>query len=150
MALAQLKTSSFDIRDSLGYLLANVRGEWIDAVEKELKPLDLTAAQYIVMLKVGSGSATTPVEICRALQYDTGAMTRLLDRIEAKGLIKRVAHGGDRRCVALELTPDGHQLYPKLLRIVMDMNKRALRGFTKEEIAALERLLKRVALNVAS
>jgi DNA-binding MarR family transcriptional regulator len=77
-------------------------------------------------------------------------MTRLLDRIEAKGLIKRVAHGGDRRCVALELTPGGHDLYPKLLRVVMDMNKRALRGFTKDEIAALERLLKRVALNVAS
>jgi len=149
MASAQLKTASFDIRDSLGYLLGNVRQEWITAVEKELKPLDLTAAQYMVLLKVGSGSATTPVEICRVLQYDTGAMTRLLDRIEAKGLLKRVAHGGDRRCVALELTPQGEELYPRLIRIVMDMNKRALRGFTKEEVAALDRLLRRAALNVA-
>jgi DNA-binding MarR family transcriptional regulator len=150
MALAQLKTASFDIRDSLGYLLGNVRQEWITAVEKELKPFDLTAAQYIVLLKVGSGSATTPVEICRVLQYDTGAMTRLIDRIEAKGLIKRVAHGGDRRCVALELTAQGEELYPRLIRVLMDMNKRALRGFTKDEVAALDRLLKRVALNVAS
>ncbi|HEY2628157.1 MAG TPA: MarR family transcriptional regulator [Usitatibacter sp.] len=150
MALAQLKFASFDIRNSLGYLIGNVRQEWITAVEKELKPLDLTAAQYIVLLKVGSGSAMTSVEICRVLQYDTGAMTRLIDRIEAKGLIKRVAHGGDRRCVALELTPAGHELYPRLLRIVMDMNKHALRGFTKDEVASLENLLKRVALNVAS
>jgi DNA-binding MarR family transcriptional regulator len=149
MALAQLKPASFDIRDSLGYLLGNVRQEWITAVEKELKPFDLTAAQYIVLLKVGSGSATTPVEICRVLQYDTGAMTRLIDRIEAKGLIKRVAHGGDRRCVALELTAQGEELYPRLIRLVMDMNKRALRGFTKDEVASLDRLLKRVALNVA-
>jgi len=149
MALAQLKSTSFDIRESLGYLLGNVRSEWITAVEKELKPFDLSAAQYIVLLKVGSGSATTPVEICRVLQYDTGAMTRLLDRIEAKGLIRREAHGGDRRCVALELTPEGEELYPKLIRIVKDMNKRALRGFTKDEAASLERLLKRVALNVA-
>ncbi len=77
-------------------------------------------------------------------------MTRLLDRIEAKGLIKRVAHGGDRRCVALELTPEGTELYPTLLRIVKDMNKRALRGFTKEETDSLERMLKRLALNVAA
>ncbi len=150
MALAQLKPTSFDIRDSLGYLLGNVRSEWITAVEKELKPLDLTAAQYIVLLKVGSGSATTPVEICRVLQYDTGAMTRLIDRIEAKGLIKRVAHSADRRSIALELTSEGEELYPKLIRIVMELNKRALRGFTKDEVASLERLLKRVALNVAS
>ena len=150
MALAQFKPRQFDIRDSLGYLLANVRQEWIGALEKELKPLDLTAAQYIVLVKVGSGSATTPVDICRTLQYDTGAMTRLLDRIETKGLIRRVAHGGDRRCVALELTHAGQELYPRLLRIVMDMNKRALKGFTKEEVASLERMLKRAALNVAS
>ncbi len=149
MALAQLQTASFDIRDSLGYLLGNVRQEWITAVEKELKPFDLTAAQYIVLLKVGSGSATTPVEICRVLQYDTGAMTRLIDRIEAKGLIKLVAHGGDRRCVALELTAQGEELYPRLIRLVMDMNNFALRGFTKDEVKSLDRLLKRVALNVA-
>jgi DNA-binding MarR family transcriptional regulator len=150
MALAQFKPSSFDIRDSLGYLLANVRQEWIVAVEKELKPLDLTAAQYIVLVKVGSGHAVTPVDICRTLQYDTGAMTRLLDRIEAKGLIRRVAHGADRRCVGLELTPAGHELYPQLLRIMMDMNKRSIRGFTKDEVASFERMLKRVALNIAS
>lgn len=149
MALAQFQTNSFDIHQSLGYLLANVRGEWITALEKELKPLDLTAAQYIVLVNVGSGRAVTPVEICRKLQYDTGAMTRLIDRIEAKGLVKRAAHGGDRRCVTLELTPEGHELYPKLLRIVKEMNKRALRGFTKDEVAGLERMLKRVALNVA-
>ena len=148
MALAKLKPIGFDIRDSLGYLLANVRQEWIQALEKELKPLDLTAAQYIVLVKVGSGQLVTPAEVCRTLQYDTGAMTRLIDRIEAKGLIRRSAHGGDRRRVALELTPAGHELYPHLVRIVRDMNKRAQRGFTKEEIASLERMLKRTALNL--
>src|SRR4051812_42084347 len=126
MALTQIKARDFDLRHSLGYLLTSVRQQWIDAVELELKPLDLTAAQYIVIINVGSGRAKTPVDLCRLLQYDTGAMTRLLDRIEAKGLIRRVAHGADRRCVALEMTPAGHELYPRLLEIVVEMNKRAL------------------------
>ncbi|HZZ93699.1 MAG TPA: MarR family transcriptional regulator [Usitatibacter sp.] len=150
MAITQLKPRSFDIRESLGYLISNVRQEWIGTLDVELKPLDLTAAQYIVMLNVGSGRAETPVHLCRLLQYDTGAMTRLVDRIEAKGLIRRAAHGADRRCVVLELTAAGHELYPRLVQIAIDMNKRALKGFTREEAAALENLLKRVALNVAA
>ena len=151
MAITQLKSSrSFDIRDSLGYLVSHVRQEWIAALEVELKPFDLTAAQYIVIVNVGSARAETPVDLCRVMQYDTGAMTRLLDRIEAKGLIRRAAHGADRRCVVVELTGAGHELYPKLLQVVMDMNKRALKGFTRDEAALLEKLLKRVALNVAA
>jgi DNA-binding MarR family transcriptional regulator len=150
MALTQLKPRSFDIRESLGYLISNVRQEWIATLDVELKPLDLTAAQYIVILNVGSGRAETPVHLCRLLQYDTGAMTRLVDRIEAKGVIRRVAHGADRRCVVLELTAAGHELYPRLVQIAVDMNKRALKGFTREEAAALEKFLKRVALNVAA
>jgi DNA-binding MarR family transcriptional regulator len=151
MAITQLKPSrSFDIRDSLGYLVSHVRQEWITALEVELKPFDLTAAQYIVIINVGSARAETPVDLCRVMQYDTGAMTRLLDRIEAKGLIRRAAHGADRRCVVVELTEAGHELYPKLLQVVMDMNKRALKGFTRDEAALLEKLLKRVALNVAA
>src|SRR5882762_11734937 len=99
VALTQYKAETFDIRDSLGYLLTSVKQEWLDALEKELAPLDLTSAQYIVVAKLGSGRAGTPADLCKVMQYDTGAMTRLLDRVEAKGLIKRVAHGGDRRCV---------------------------------------------------
>jgi DNA-binding MarR family transcriptional regulator len=150
MAATQPSPRAFDIRDSLGYLVSHVRQEWIAALEGTLKPLDLTAAQYIVIVNVGSTRAETPVDLCRVMQYDTGAMTRLIDRIEAKGLIRRAAHGADRRCVSLELTPAGHELYPRLVQIVMDMNKRALKGFTRAEAATLETLLKRVASNVAA
>ena len=150
MAVTTYKPVGFDIRDSLGYLIGNVRQEWIGALEVELAPLDLTAAQYIVLVKLGSGHASTPVELCKGLQYDTGAMTRLLDRIEAKGLIKRVAHGADRRCVGLELTAAGRELYPRLVQIVVEMHKRALKGFSREEAVTLEKMLRRVALNVSS
>lgn len=150
MALLSLpKSRAFDVRDSLGYLVSSVRQQFIEALEVELKPLDLTAAQYIVIINVGSGRAQTPVHLCRLLQYDTGAMTRLIDRIEAKGLIRRVAHGADRRCVALEMTPSGHELYPRLLQIVVAMNKLALKGFTREEVQNLEEMLRRVAQNVS-
>jgi len=148
MALTQSRSRTFDIRESFGYLISTVRQRWIDALERELAPLDLTAAQYIVIVNVGSGRAGTPMALCKVLQYDTGAMTRLLDRVAAKGLIRRGSNEADRRCVTLELTPAGHELYPRLVQIVMEMNKRALKGFTREEIATLDALLNRVGANV--
>jgi MarR family transcriptional regulator, multiple antibiotic resistance protein MarR len=148
VAITQYKAETFDIRDSLGYQLTTVRQEWLDALEKELAPLDLTTAQYIVIVKLGSNRAGTPADLCKAMQYDTGAMTRLLDRVEAKGLIKRVAHGADRRCVGLEITEEGKELYPRLIDILVKLNRKALKGFSKDEAASLERMLRRVALNL--
>ena len=147
-ASAPSRTTDYDIRESMGYLVSSVRQRWIAAVEIELAPLDLTAAQYIVLMKVGSGSARVSADLCKVLEYDTGAMTRLIDRIEAKGLLRRVAHASDRRSVALELTAAGHELYPRLLEIVKQMNKRALKGFTRDESATLEAMLHRVAGNL--
>jgi DNA-binding MarR family transcriptional regulator len=140
----------FDVRDSLGYLVHVVRQEWIDALEQELAPLDLTAAQYKVIILVGSGRASTPMDLCHVLEYDTGAMTRLIDRVEAKGLVKRVAHGADRRSVTVELTAAGHDLYPRLVEIVKEMHQRALHGLTRAEVEELERLLLRVKANMAA
>ena len=147
-ATAPGKTRDFVVRGSIGYLISAVRQRWIAAVEIELAPLDLTAAQYIVLMKVGSGSAHVSADLCKVLEYDTGAMTRLIDRIEAKGLLRRVAHASDRRSVTLELTPAGQELYPRLLEIVKRMNKRALKGFTRDESAGLEAMLHRVAGNL--
>jgi DNA-binding MarR family transcriptional regulator len=149
MPLTSTHSERFDVRDSLGYLLSIVRTHWIDALERELAPLDLTAAQYKVIVGLGSGRASTPMNLCQALEYDTGAMTRLIDRVEAKGLVKRVAHGADRRSVTLELTDAGHQLYPRLVEIIKETHQRALRGLTREEVAQLEQLMRRVKANLA-
>src|ERR1700687_5848464 len=133
-----------DMRDTLGYLIGKVRQEMIDVLDRELAPLDLTAAQYIVIVALASDRAESPKDLCRSLQYDTGAMTRLLDRVESKGLIGRLADGGDRRCVRLELTAAGRELYPKLLKIIFELNNRARGCLTKAEADTLEKLLKKL------
>ena len=49
-----------------------------------------TFPQWLPLYKLHMGEATTVAELARECQLDTGAMTRLLDRLEAKGLCRRV------------------------------------------------------------
>lgn len=71
-------------------------------------------------------------------------MTRMLDRLEAKGLLRRVRSKTDRRVVELELTDEGRALAPSLSLPIVNVLNEALQDFSKEEVATLSLLLRRV------
>ena len=81
------------------------------------------------------------------VSYDPGAMTRMLDRLERKGLLRRARCGNDRRKVILELTPEGKAVYPKLIASYVNVLNRFMHGFTKTEAHQLETLLSRMLVN---
>jgi len=75
-------------------------------------------------------------------------MTRKIDALEKRGLVRRVRSAEDRRAIKLELTPEGRKLYPKALATAVGMANEFLEGFTKSEVKALEGFLKRILENV--
>ena len=62
--------------------------------------------QFAVLKHLAEGSARTAADLCRFLQYDTGAMTRILDRLEQKGLVRRERSREDRRAVVLRVAAE--------------------------------------------
>ncbi len=134
---------------SVAHLIAQIRQKLVESVETGLAPLGLTHAQFVVVVQLANGMAGTPAEFCRLLSYDSGAMTRLLDRIEEKGIIRRVRSSKDRRSVGLELTDKGLELYPSIVPVIQGVNKRLLRGFSKAEARTLEQFLQRMLANEA-
>ena len=128
-------------------LINRVRVELIDAMDRELARFDISAPQLIVLASVANREADSASSLCRNISYDPGAMTRMIDRLEQKGLIRRVPHPEDRRAANLELTAAGKALYPQLLAAKETVQKQFLRGFTREEVATLESLLNRLLAN---
>ena len=59
------------------------------AADRRLEPQGITHAQWGPLFLLRSGRASTVAELARELQTDPGAMTRLLDRLESKGLCRR-------------------------------------------------------------
>lgn len=131
----------------LGFLVSAVRNAIWSAIETELRPLDVTTAQFVVLNSIALGRGRTIGEFCRLLGYDSGAMTRLLDRIEKKSLVRRVANPDDRRSFLIELTPDGKALFPQVRRKVQAVFKRLLTGFSEEQAANLKQLLEQLMAN---
>ena len=128
-------------------LINRVRVEMIDALDRELSAYDITAPQLIVLAYVASKEADSAAALCKSISYDPGAMTRMIDRLQEKGLIRRTPNPGDRRATNLELTSAGRALYPQLLAAKETVQSHFLRGFSKEEVRSLEKLLNRLLEN---
>jgi DNA-binding MarR family transcriptional regulator len=138
---------TFRPSQGIGAFIGRARRTIVEAIEQKLAPLDISHAQWIVVMLLGDGAAGTAAELCKLLVYDPGAMTRLLDRLENKGVLRRVRAKGDRRTLRLELTAEGKRLYPKILEALVEEFNRLLRGFSKSEVRQLEDLLKRMVAN---
>jgi DNA-binding MarR family transcriptional regulator len=137
------RTSLYDGR--LGYLINQARNAVLDAIEHELAPLNVTAAQFIVVIGIAHRRAGSPSEISRLLGSDSGATTRLLDRIERKGIIRRVRSAHDRRSVNIELTSKGKELHPQIMEAVAKVHEKLLNRFSDAELAQFQILLRKFA-----
>lgn len=138
---------SYQPGNSVGYLINRVRAEMLSAIDRELEPFDVTSAQYIIMGQLAYCLADSSSGLCKVIAYDPGAMTRMVDRLEAKRLIRRVRSEDDRRAVKLELTDEGKALFPKMRVKVIGVLNHLLRDFTKSEARQLEGLLQRMLAN---
>ena len=141
---------NFDPHSSLGYLIGSARRLLLEALDRELAQHDLTAAQAIVLFQLDHGEFKHAAEYCRVLRYDPGAMTRLIDRLEAKGFVSRQRTAEDRRAIKLELTAAGRTVVPRIRASAIGVFNSFLRGFSKSEARQLTDFLKRLLANGAS
>ncbi len=137
---------TFNPKTAIGGLVSRVKLKLFEAMEAELAPYDITAAQYVILVGLANGIDSAS-GLCKGVSYDPGAMTRMLDRLEKKGLVGRVRCPDDRRVVKLALTEEGKAVYPKLIASAATVMNRCLAGFTKPEAEQLERLLQRILDN---
>src|SRR3984957_6643528 len=138
----------------VGQLMNRVRAAHMNALgevlakEPDLASLDIRAAQYVVISVLAKSKCVdAAAQLCKDLSYDAGAITRMVDRLEAKGLISRRRCPEDRRLVKLELTQAGAAALPKLRACSVRVLNHFLRGFSRGEARQLEAFLVRMLEN---
>ena len=141
------RPDDYDPEQSVAYLMRRILAAASMEVERELEPSGLTNAQWVPLFKLFMGSASTVAELARGCQLDTGGMTRLLDRLETKGLVRRVRSSEDRRVVNLELTDEGRAAAKTIPAVLCGVQNAHMRGFTLQEWQTLKTLLRRILDN---
>ena len=144
------KPEDYHPDDSVAYLMRRVLDSLKTEVDHELEPQGLTHAQWVPLYKLFLGHASTAAELSTVCMLDAGAMTRTLDRLEAKGLIRRIRSAEDRRVVKLELTDEGRATTDHIPAVLCKVLNAHLKGFTVEEWQLLKTLLHRMLDNALS
>jgi DNA-binding MarR family transcriptional regulator len=138
---------SYTSDESVGYLVARVRASLFAAVDREMAPLGVSAAQFVILLNVAQQRASCAADLAREQSTDTGSMTRMIDRLVRKGLLRRARDAKDRRVVRLELTEAGRRLARRLPAVAVKVLNHHLRGFSGAEFEQLKSLLRRMLAN---
>lgn len=140
---------NYNPEDSIGRLIAEASRQILAALDEELlhRGTGITGAQWAILMRISRGCASTAAELCRYSRYDTGSMTRMLDRLEEKGLIRRERSSKDRRVTMLELTDAGRDLLPQLPPVAIKVLNAHLRGFSRAELDQLKDFLNRIRTN---
>ncbi|MBX3586821.1 MAG: MarR family winged helix-turn-helix transcriptional regulator [Ramlibacter sp.] len=141
------RPKGYQAQESVGYLMRRIVSSLSQEIDRRMEDSGLTNAQWMPLMKLSSGAANTVAELARVCEMDAGAMTRLLDRLEAKGLCRRERSSEDRRVVHLELTPEGADAAKVIPAVLSQLQNECLAGFTTEEWHTLKSLLRRVLDN---
>ncbi|MET0329875.1 MAG: MarR family transcriptional regulator [Dyella sp.] len=132
--------------DNLGMLLAMVRTEIVKAVEAELsqRGLDLRFTQFLILRRLDVLGPMGASELARVVELDGGAMTRQLDQLEARGVLRRVPHEQDRRALRIELTAPGKVLCKSVHECAARVIEESQKQLNPTERVQLQDYLERV------
>jgi DNA-binding MarR family transcriptional regulator len=136
--------------ESVGWLMKRALISIAQAADRRLESKGITHAQWAALFMLQRCRASTVAELARETQSDPGAMTRLLDRLEAKGFCRRQRSTDDRRVVRVELTPEGEVAAQQVPVVLAQVLNEHLAGFSKTEWSQLKDMLRRMVVNGAA
>jgi MarR family transcriptional regulator, transcriptional regulator for hemolysin len=132
-------------RDSFGSLLSRAARQWRRAADLGLRPFDLTEATWLPLVHIARAPAPPrQKDLAASMSLDGSSVVRLLDNLEAAGLIRR-KEGEDRRAKIITLTPRGKAIADKVETVARRIRSDALAGLSDRDIETTVRVLHHVS-----
>ena len=144
------QAESYRVESSVGYLVTKLAQTIGRELDHRMVDLGLTDAQWKPLLLLQQGKCSTAADISKIAGHDAGAVTRLLDRLQTKGLVRRLRSAEDRRIVNLELTEDGKRITAEVPKIITHLANQVLAGFSQNEFLQFRDLLNRALTNATA
>lgn len=133
------KYDALKLENQLCFPLYACSREIIKQYKPYLDEIDLTYTQYITMMVLWDKKSLTVKELGTYLFLDSGTLTPLLKKLEAKGFLTRKRSTEDERNLIVTITEAGEQLKEKAVEVPEKMNQCI--NLSEEESATLYRTL---------
>lgn len=112
------------------------------------KGYDITVDQWLVLKKIWDNKEINQIELAASLFKDRASITRILQILVRKKLVRKDLKLGDRRHFILGLTAKGEQLFKQLLGEVKAMREQGVSDFSELEKDQIKKLLNRMIKNL--
>jgi DNA-binding MarR family transcriptional regulator len=133
------------LKSHIGYWINRLRMYVHQALEQRLSQYGISVAQWCILVALYDQQATSVVDLSRYIEIDKAAISRVVGHLIAADLVDQTA-GKDRRSGHLQLTDDGRQLVPLLIKEA-EKNEEVIFGdLTPEERGQLQFLLKKLLI----
>lgn len=140
------KYDAIKLENQLCFPLYACAKEVVRQYKPHLDQIDLTYTQYIIMMVMWEKSQLTVKELGQYVYLDSGTLTPVLKKLEAKGFISRSRSTDDERNVQIAITEKGNQLKEKAVEIPVQIGKCI--SLEEEEVKTLYGLLYKVLNNI--
>jgi DNA-binding MarR family transcriptional regulator len=120
------------------------------AAAQLLGEVGLHPGQEVLLMELWQGDGRTQAELAEALAVEPPTITKMLQRMEAAGLVQRKPHPDDRRAQRVFLTARGKRLQQKVDRLWAQLATRAVAGMSDRQQATFKSMLGTVTDNLSA
>jgi MarR family transcriptional regulator, transcriptional regulator for hemolysin len=137
-----------DLSRNFGFILHDVARLLRTAFDRKVKALGLTRSQWWVLNHLFRNDGITQSELADILEVEKATLGRLLDRLEAKGWVRREGHASDRRAKRVFLTEEVEPAIQTMRAAAVELRRDALAGFSAAEKEQFVDALLRIKANL--
>jgi DNA-binding MarR family transcriptional regulator len=137
----RLRRTAPKLESHLGYWLRRVSNQVSGAFVRALQTRHTSVAEWVVMCQLQERPGITPAELAGRLDLTRGAVSKVIDKLEAKRWVAHSTKPEDGRVQLMSLTRQGSRILPELAEIADQNDREFFEGLDANEKAALRRLL---------
>jgi DNA-binding MarR family transcriptional regulator len=142
---------SFDDYDNvIGFVVSQAGYRLSQALIKAIESLgsDLRPREFAVLNRLHERGELTQIQLAELTYKDKPAITRMLDRLIERGLVRKVASSADRRAMVVSLTAEGEALRNAIAPLIVQFLEEACEGISSDDLAVTVATLRRISERV--
>lgn len=140
----------YDFEESIGYWIAMANHAMVRTFQDRLAPFDITYRQAQVLGWLALEGPLTQSELAARMLIEPPSLVGVLDRMEEADLIERRPCDQDRRRKMVHTRPAARRVWSQIAKCAREIRAQATEGLTREEVATLKRLLRKVRENASA
>ncbi len=130
--------------DTIGFFISRTQSKLQKLFLQKLKPYGVTPEQWVLFARLSEKEGISPTDLSKTSLRDKPYTTRLIDKLEDKGLIRREESQNDKRSSLIFLTEKGGEIRKEILPIIAELNQWVMATISEEEVRQLKFLLNKL------